>query len=341
MPRLNKRPTSRDVARLAGVSQTTVSLVLNNVPKGDISSETRARVQKAIADLDYHPHAGARSLSLQATCTIGVSIPDASNPHYLDIVAGVEDHLAPRGYAVSLMVTNYKAERERQSLELLKQQRIDALIYESQTELDVEYTSMREQGYVLVGLLEGLRKPPSDHERLLLEHLIGLGHRRLGYIYGVASMKHYSMRLDAVSALHQSLGIPLRDEWVRICGPTVAEAYRATLELVLSCGKRSLPTALVAVNDLLATGVLAALFHSGIPVPSAMSVAGFDNTPLAPYTVPPLTSVDANSRTIGVCAAQLALSRLDGNQDQPLFEEAQPRLVPRDSTGPAPCDSGD
>jgi LacI family transcriptional regulator len=333
-----KRPTSRDVARLAGVSQTTVSLVMNNVPAVAITEETRRRVQQAIAELDYHPHEGARSLSRKATRTVGVVIPDANNPHYLDIVAGAEDYLERQGYSTFLVVTNFSADRERRTLQWLKQQRMDALILSPSSDgaLGADYAAMREQGYVLTLLLEGVRMPIDSGERLLLEHLRAQGHRRIGYIYGVANMEYYGKRLEICRALHHTLDIPFLDEWVRICEPTVAAAFQASLDLLASCGPDQRPTALIAVNDLLATGVLAALHAAGIPVPSHMSVAGFDNTQLASYTVPPLTTVDADARTIGAHAARLTLSRLTGQQEPPLPEETHPLLVVRGSTGPAP-----
>ncbi|HWE64631.1 MAG TPA: LacI family DNA-binding transcriptional regulator [Chloroflexota bacterium] len=333
-----KRPTSRDVARLAGVSQTTVSLVMNDVPTVAIPEETRNRVRQAIAELDYHPHEGARSLSRKATHTIGVLIPDANNPHYLDIVTGIEEYLERHGYSVFVVITNFNVDRERRSLQWLKQRRMDALILSpsSDGELEPEYAAMRERGYVLTMVLEEVRMPIDSGERLLLEHLLALGHRRIGYIYGVANMEYYGKRLQICLSLHRTRGIPLRDEWIRVCGPNVAEAYQATLDLLAACGEGERPTALVAVNDLLAMGVLSALHAAGVVVPTQMSVAGFDNTRLAPYTVPPLTTVDADARTIGAHAARLTLSRLTDKQEPLAPEEIHPLLMVRGSTGPAP-----
>ena len=133
-----KRPTSRDVARLAGVSQTTVSLVLNNVAGAAITPETRARVREAIAALDYHPHEGARNLSRRATRTIGVAIPDAGNPHYLEITEAIEAYAAARDYSIVVIVTNYDIHRERGALRWLKEQRMDALIVCTSTGEQIE-----------------------------------------------------------------------------------------------------------------------------------------------------------------------------------------------------------
>jgi len=128
MARPAGRPTSRDVARLAGVSQTTVSLVINEVPTVSITEETRSRVRSAVVQLDYHPHEGARSLSRKATRTIGVAIPDAGNPHYMEITEAIEAYAEARGYSIVLIVTNYDLACERRCLRWLKQQRVDALI---------------------------------------------------------------------------------------------------------------------------------------------------------------------------------------------------------------------
>jgi len=338
------RPTSRDVARLAGVSQTTVSFVLNEAANVSISEETRTRVRQAVVQLDYHPHDGARSLSRRASRAIGLAIPDADNPHYREIAAGVEQYAESKGYTMVLAITNFDIRRERQALAWLKQQRCDALIISS-----VHWAALREelrllhrQGYPVTTL--GLRDAPLDSvgppsavgERLIVEHLAALGHRHIGYIYGVFSQAAFHQRLAACLAAQRACGLPVVEAWVRRCGPTIENGYRETRALLDACAGAQRPTALIVVNDHLALGVLAALHQAGIAVPEEISVASFDNTPLAPYLIPSLTSVDHDARGMGQQAARLSIDRLTLLNGPPLHLDTSARLVARGSTGPAP-----
>ncbi len=171
-------------------------------------------------------------------------------------------------------------------------------------------------------------------EQLLLQHLCDLGHRRIGYIYGVANHEVLSDRLTILLEIQRDLGIPVVEEWIYRCGPTTIDGYHATLALLASCQGKERPSALIAVNDLLATGVLAALAHQGVRVPAEMSVASFDNAPLAPFTVPALTTVDYDARAMGEKAARLTLERLAAPDRPSIFVEMPAKLVVRSSTGP-------
>lgn len=334
-----KRPTSRDVARLAGVSQTTVSLVMNGVASVAITDETRNRVRNAIAELDYHPHEGARSLSRKATRTIGVAIPDASNPHYLEITAAIEAYAEHEGYSIFLVNTNYDVLRERRCIQWLKQQRMDALIICASTGVDIdeEIRAVREQGYHITTFLENIRAHQGSGERTLIEHLVALGHGRIGYINGVTDERVFGSRIHYCLDAQRELRVPVVDAWVCRCGPTVDEGYRATAALLAGCESGDRPTALVVINDLLAGGTIAALHARAMRVPEQMSVAAFDNTRLARYSIPPLTSVDPEAHAMGEHIARIAIDRLTHPERAPRFGETYSRLVVRASTGPAPA----
>lgn len=339
MARPAGRPTSRDVARLAGVSQTTVSLVINEVPTVSITEETRSRVRSAVVQLDYHPHEGARSLSRKATRTIGVAIPDAGNPHYMEITEAIEAYAEARGYSIVLIVTNYDLACERRCLRWLKQQRVDALILcTSPSEaIEQEIHAAREQGYQVTTFLENVQAACGVCERALLEHLVGLGHRRIGYIHGVADQELFGARLRACLQAQCDLGVPIVEHWIRRCGPSIDHGFEATRALLAACEGGERPTALIVVNDLLALGALAALHDAGLPVPGQVSVAAFDNTRLARYSVPPLTSVDPQARLLGEHVARLAFDRLLAPDSPSIHAETSPRLIVRGSTGPAPA----
>jgi LacI family transcriptional regulator len=319
------------------VSQTTVSLVMNDVASAAITAETRARVHEAIAALDYHPHVGARNLSRQATHTLGVAIPDAGNPHYLEITEAIEAYAAARGYSIVLIVTNYDLQRERTCLRWLKEQRMDALIVCTSTgeQIEQDIRHARAQGYQVTTFLENLL-PAGIGERALLDHLVALGHRRIGHVHGVADQQHFGDRLQSLLARQQSLGVPVEERWIARCGPRMEDGYQATTSLLDRCPASERPTVLIAVNDVLAMGVLAALHTGGIAVPAEISVASFDNTRLARFAVPPLTSVDPQAQLIGDHVARLAFDRLTSPGRPATYGETTAQLVVRASTGPAP-----
>ncbi len=341
-----KKLTSLDVARMAGVSQTTVSFVINGVTTAGISEETRAKVLEVIAQLDYHPNESARSLRNKATHIIGLAVPEAQNEHHQQTATGAEAYARSRGYSVTRLVTNFDANEERICFQLLKQRRFDALIVSLSTGgvLLNEIRDLRKQGYIISGLgyylqgveVDNVRVEARSGEEQLLKHLVELGHRRIGYIYGVSSLEIFRERLDTCLEIQQSLGLPVVEPWIRRCGPTLADGYRATQELLAACTGPERPTALVVVNDLLSNAVLAALFAAHIPVPTEMSVASFDNTPLSQYMIPPLTTVDCNAYAMGEHAARLTIERLSQPQrpDESVVMPAQ--LIVRQSTGPAP-----
>lgn len=345
--RLN-RPTLQDVARVAGVSLTTVSFVINDVTNAGISEETRIRVNDAIAQLDYHPNEAARSLRSSATQILGLAAPEANNEHHQQTADGVETYARDQGYTVFRCITHFNVGEEQRCFQFLKQRRFDALILSLSTGgmlLD-EIRTLRQQGYVITGLGFSLKDVATDNvhveaesgEKQLIEHLVSLGHRRIGYIYGVADQHIFGERLNACLRVQRTLGIPIVEPWICRCGPLPEDSYRAVEQLLSRCSdeKSERPTALVVVNDLLSSAVLAALFAAGISVPAQMSVASFDNTPMSRYLLPPLTTVDCNAYAMGEHAARLTIERLALPQ-RPYEDVSTPaRLIIRQSTGSAP-----
>jgi DNA-binding LacI/PurR family transcriptional regulator len=339
-----KPPTIRDVARLAGVSHTTVSFVINNAKSQTISSETRTRVLAAIKELDYHPSEAARSLNRRTSLLIGMAMPEAHNAHYLEIAAGVESYTEEHQYSVFQVNTHFDIERERACFSLLKQQRFDGLIIIPSTgqKLYHEMQQAFDQGYPVVSLgiydarIDNVRAETETGERQILEHLISLGHHRIGYIHGVIDHTVLDYRLETCLRLQREMHIPVVDHWIKRCGPTVEDGYQAAIELITRYHDDQRPTALIVVNDLLATAVIAALHASGIAIPREMSVAAFDNTQIALHTVvPPLTSIDYSAHEMGMRAAQLILDRISDYERPRARLEMRARLMIRGSTGPA------
>lgn len=343
-----RRPTSEDVARLAGVSRATVSFVMNDVQSASISKETQARVWEAIAQLDYHPHEAARNLRSQSSRILAAAIPDASNPHYLQLFSGVEAYAKEKGYSVFLSTTNFKAEEEKRCFDWLKQKRSDALIMISEMERTLleELRTIHQHKYIVTSVgsaivnkldldIDSIITTPRLGEQLMLEHLASLGHRRIGYIYGVANMNTLGDRLTTCLEIQQAMGIPVVEKWIRACDPSQAGAYQATQLLLDTFSPAELPTALIVVNDLLATAVLAALAAAHVAVPAQISVIGFDNIAPAAYTVPALTTIDNDGFHLGWEAARITIERLNMPDRPSVRQELSSKLVVRQSTGPA------
>jgi len=336
-----RRPTSLDVARLAGVSHTTVSFVVNDVTSAGISEATRERVLEAIAQLDYHPHEAARSLRSKASRMLGIAIPEY-NPHHLEIATGAERYAQAHGYNTSLFKTDFTLAKELQCLQWLKQRRYDALILSPGTGSQVtgELHMLAKQGYpiTVIGIhdrvLDGVGFQKITGEQQVIQHLADLGHRDIGYIYGVADQEIFGGRLDHCLQAQRVLGIPVNESWIWRCGPTVQESYAATQLMLAQTTAAQRPTALIVVNDELARAVIAVLYAADIAVPNNMSIVSFDNTQLAPLTIPPLTTVDCEAVHMGEEAARITIARLNESETPHTYIETKASLIVRASTAP-------
>ncbi|NOZ27797.1 MAG: LacI family transcriptional regulator [Chloroflexi bacterium] len=339
-----KRPTQADVARLAGVSRATVSYVINGRTDRSVSitEETRQRVLWAIEQLGYQPHAAAQSLRSGMTKTIGLLIPDMHNPHYWQIVHGVEEAAREQGYDLLLVSTSLDPEREQHSVRALLRRRIDGLIllltFGDRLTSEIEMLARRHGPVVLLGgQMSDLDTVDPDYgggAAQMMEHLLSLGHRRIAFIHGVACPTLALGRLVVYRQVLQERGW-LNEDWIIRCGSTLEDGYQATLRL-LDLSPR--PTAILVVNDLLAIGALRAVADRGLRVPEDISIAGFDDIDVAAYLTPPLTTVRVDSESLGRESVRLALARMRDPERPPQHVHVAAQLVVRASTGPAPTD---
>ncbi len=340
---MKKRPTQADVAKLAGVSTATVSYVVNDQTGGriPISPLTRERVLSAIAELDYQPDARARSLRSGGTETIGLLIPDMHNPHYWEIAEGVEEEVRLAAYGMLLASTSMDPQREVDTLNALAQRRIDALIlllsFLDQSIDLLQQLSAQQYAVVTLGFavddLDWVEAGFGSAMPQLMDHLFALGHRRIGFVYGVGSPNMATMRLRLFREAYHQHGFPFDEALFIHCDKAMEDSYHAT-QTLLAIQPR--PTAIITVNDLLAMGALRAIHEAGLRVPQDISVAGFDDIAMASFLTPPLTTVRANAQEIGRQAARLALARIQ-QPDLPVqTARVEAELVVRASTGPAP-----
>ncbi len=344
-----KRPTQADVARLAGVSKATVSYVINGLSNGriSISEETRRRVMKAVEELGYEPDTRARALRSGGTKTIGLVIPDTRNPHFWDNVSGIEQEVRDAGYHLLLSSLGLENEYGDLIYKDLTGQRIDGLIlmgsYIDQSTLAREALDLLlKRGLAVVEISD---RPNVDHkvDRVvadysaatveIMDYLFSLHHRRIGLINGVAMPDLAQDRLRPYRAYLQSAGLPVEEDLLIHCGPTLEDGYQAARQLL---ARPRPPTAIIAINDILAIGALRAAADLGLHVPHDVSLVGFDDIFSANYLVPRLTTVTKDAFRLGQEAVRLVLARIK-DPSRPLQKMICPaRVILRESTGPAP-----
>jgi LacI family transcriptional regulator len=340
-----KRPTQVDVARLAGVSRATVSYVLNGHTEGrvPISDETQQRVLDVIKELGYEPDARAQALRSGSTNTVALIIPDLRNPHFCEYATGVEDAAREAGYHLLLSSTTLDDEYEVEIFKDLARRRFDGLIITGSSilksaEAQTILARIRKRGLPLVEMNEfyGVDSASSDYREATKEvvsYLLSLGHRHIGFVYGVAD---HELALDRLEPFQESLnnaGIAVEPDLIVECGPTIEDGYQAALTLLKLLHR---PTAIIAVNDLLAISTIRAAGDLGLCVPDNLSVVGFDNIPMANYLMPRLTTVTKDAYTAGRNAFEMLQARMQ-NPDLPRQVIHIPaKLIVRESTAPAP-----
>ena len=313
-----KRPTQSDVARVAGVSRATVSYIVNNRTADSgisITAKTRQRVLDAISELGYVPNERARSLRSGDTKTLGLLIPDTLNPHYWAIAHGVQEEAHTAGYGLGLYGTKLDPDREAKTLTDLLRMRVDGLIlvpsFFKQSKAILDRLADRQQPVVVLGQtsFEFDTVTPETEQGMhdLIIHLKELGHRRLGFVHGVSSPDLGTVRLSTFATVLEQNNLPHDEKMVVHCGSSIEDGHTATRRLL---SMSSPPTAIIMINDLLAIGALRAAADLGCSVPHDVSIAGFDNTFMAAYTIPTLTTVETNAVEMGRTSVRLALTRL-------------------------------
>ncbi len=306
-----------DVALKANVSIATVSRVVN---KSDhkVNPATREKVLAAITELDYRPNALAKGLLMKKTMTIGIIIPDISNPYYAEIVRGIQDTADRAGYAVMLHNTDGKQERIIRHIYLLREKSADGVIFCGGIINDYETLSILKElkeRVVVVGRHEvdfpAVMVDNMGGATQAVQHLIDLGHRRIGCIGGPEGSPTAADRLTGYrNALAQN-GIALDERLVKRGTWSPESGYLLAQELLAGPER---PTALFSANDQMAFGVIKAARELGLSVPGDLAVVGFDNVPPGSYFDPPLTTVEIPMYDIGVASMRMLVDLLSGEK---------------------------
>jgi LacI family transcriptional regulator len=331
------RASIRDVAKRAGVSVTTVSHTLNATRF--VSAEAQAKVHEATHALGYVPSEVARGLKHNTTRTLGMLVPNNSNPYFAEIIRGVEHHCYGAGYSLLLCNSNDDVQQQADHLRVLAERRVDGIVLVASGDDDSIVAACkdlrlalvlvdREIDAIAVDLIE------VDHAaggELATRHLLSLGHARVACIVGPADLRPSQQREAGWRRALQRAGIaPRADEIVR--GDFGPEGGAAAMRRLLQSAQP--PGAVFVCNDMMAIGALHAAHEAGIDVPGDLSLIGFDDIELAAYTSPPLTTVAQPKEAIGTGAAGLLLERLVDGRVEPRRAILQPELRVRASTAP-------
>lgn len=327
--------TISQVAKRAGVSSTTVSHVINETRF--VSSAVRERVQQAMDELGYQPNALARSLRRGETHTLGLILPDSSNPFFAEVTQNVEVAAFDQGYNVILCNAEGSPAKERLYLDVLQKRQVDGLILLSTGE-DGESLSQSLRRDIPIVLVDR-DLPTADADVVLADnrsgaflatsHLLQLGHRRIGCISGPSHITPSARRVSGyIDALADS-GIAFSDTLV-VRGDFHPESGRVGAHVLL--GRPDRPTAIFACNDLMAIGVVRAASERGINVPTDLSVVGFDDIQLASYITPSLTTVVQPKAEMARTAVQLLVERMTDRSLSARRRVLSPMLVVRESS---------
>lgn len=338
-----RQVTMQDIASAAGVSQSTVSRVLNDSPTSvPIAAETRERVREVAERLGYRPNPLARGLRGARTMLLGVIVREIMDPFFSMAIEAISAEALARGYNVVLGIAHSKADEAIALRAVLETRHCDAIILLGDMRDEPKFLEdLRATQTPVVALwhgteLEGVPTVNIDNKAGItaaLDHLTGLGHRRVAFIGG-RPLGDIRERRTAYLEYLAEKGLESPEEYVQNVANDPSGGHQA-LHVLMDL--EIPPTAVVCSTDHLATGVLHAAAGLGLDVPADLSVVGFDDIPMASYTIPPLTTVRMPVAEMGAAAARLAMDDPDEAADS-VSEDymATPSLVIRESTGEAP-----
>jgi LacI family transcriptional regulator len=328
--------TIKDVALRAGVSVSTVSHVVNGTRK--ISASTQERVDEAIRELAYVPSAVARSLKSNTTRTLGMLIPNSSNPYFAEIVRMVEDRCFGAGYTLILCNTDDEPKRQGIYLQVLAERRIDGLIVVS-TGGDESLPKMLARLRIPIVLLDReisnqacdlVETAHMQGGLLATRHLVSLGHRRIACIGGPAGLAPSEQRIAGWRLGLAEAGLNVNTHLLWQGGFTSQGGYEAMHAMLRI---QPAPTAVFVCNDLMAIGAMRAAHENDVRVPDALSIVGFDDIELSSFASPPLTTVAQPKQRMGALAVDMLLERIEGRRHDARKVVLQPELRVRASTG--------
>jgi DNA-binding LacI/PurR family transcriptional regulator len=332
-----KKATITDVAEFAGVSKSTVSKYLNDIPY--VSPETRKKIEKAIEELSFQPNSLARGLVSKSTGLIGLVIADFEIPINTELIKSIEVEATAHDYNLVLVSTNDNQRNEQRIQKILegKYQHLDGLILANIREDRDELLKLQKVFENIVLVHRHIPEAPTDYVvvdgyaggRLAAEYLIRLGHRKIAIISGPMNIYQFRERVRGFKEVMEEHNL-LQESITLEYGQTIEDGYQAAEKLII--GPNS-PTAIFATSDTIALGVLDAARHYGLSIPGELSVIGFDNIFFSKLARIPLTTIDTRIKDMGSQAVTLLIKQIKQKANQINRIQLQPSLIVRESCG--------
>lgn len=332
----NGNPTMNDVAKAAGVSVATVSRVING--SDGVSVKLEKKVKRAMKKLHYHPSSVARSFKIQQTTLVGVIVPLIDHPFYSRLAMAIEQKLFKHDYRAIICNSEEDEDRERAYIEMLLRQRVDGFIINSAV-MNTNYFHELEElqiPYVLIDrdLPEAeCSKVFSDNSQggyIGMEHLIELGHKRIGVVGAPAHTEPIARRIRGTREALADYGMDTNPELLVTGDNQLFDMGYNSAKQLMSLDNP--PTAIFALTDVTAVGVMHAITEQGLRIPEDISVLGYDNIPIASYMIPQLTTVEQPIIQMGETAVELLFNHM--NQPDHPIEKAvlKTQLIVRKTT---------
>lgn len=340
----NKAITIYDIAKEAGVSAATVSRVLTNSAR--VRPEKKKRVLELVEKYNFKPNALAKGLSDTRSKVLGIMTADIRNPYYAELFVACEQAARNAGYTVLLCNTLGETQREEDMLQMLKVQQAEAIIQMGGRVDDLvsnmEYVELVNQimattPVIITGKLDGTQCPmvridSMETMDLLMDHLLSLGHRKIAVIGGRKSVLSTYEKFLRYKQILKENGIPFDPDLISGDGSyNEISGYELMNQMF---DKGVMPTAVIAVNDSTAAGVMRSIIEHGYQIPRDISLVSYDNTYMTEITIPKLTSIDYNYEEFGRELVETAIAAIEG-REVGYLKTVTPKLVVRESSGPA------
>jgi LacI family transcriptional regulator len=337
---MNKRPTIKDIAELAGVSPMAVSMALKGHPR--IGRATRERIEEIAEKIRYRPNHIARSLKSRKSGTLGVVITNIMNPFYPELANGIEDKAMERGYSIILCSTRYDSSREGYLIDSLRSKGVDGIIFTSVELKDRHIKPLVDDGFPFVLVNRRTRIKAIEKKiayvvldnvaggYMAVDHLYRLGHRRIALVTGPLSVSTAAERTEGAEKALRDLGSAIDPRFIVECDFSWERAYKATLDLL---AMPDAPTAIFAQNDYMAFGVREAVLAAGRRIPEDVALVGFDDIEAAAIRSVEITTVNQKKYEMGALAVDILIEKIEGKSASARQIVLQPEIIIRSSCG--------
>ena len=332
------RVTLKDVANKVGVHSSTVSRVLNHQTRHMVTERIANKILSVVADMDYRPNPFARSLKTNRSFTVGVMVPDLTNPAFAPIIKGIDNMLEAHGYSVMVASTYNLPEKQKSTMDKFRERHVDGLIIATAKRKDKMIDECRQEGTPFVQAVRSsndanICSVVSDEiigGNMVISHLDQLGHKEIAYVAGPQFFSTGYERYQGFLQGMKNACLNIDNDLVIFCNSFSEEDGRNATSKLLALGKKF--TAIYAGNDIMALGVYDELEANGIKCGKDISVVGFDDMPFADKFNPPLTTVHTPLINVGAEAARILLEKITNNDITARTIKLKPDLIVRAST---------